>query len=86
MTGSSSLIVMSIGADEVVEAGSVGLEDHGHGNGCRATWAIVGGHTKRIQVMATRDADPKQLAAPSTCPLDGTHRYHWTGTALVLAD
>ena len=91
--GSETLMVYAIGDVEAREAGTLGLAEIGIArgaaqNGCRGTWAIVGGpgNVPRIQVIGVRDRDPKLGPAPDFCPLDGTHRYWWTGAAFALAD
>ncbi len=90
--GSSSLRVFAVHTDGVDEAGSLSLgEDGGRAtgaNGCSGRWALVGGRGKRprVQITATRETDPRFSPAPDTCPLDGVHRYRWTGEAFALAD
>ena len=92
-TGSEHLFVYRVGDGEVREAGSLelgmfGLARMAEQNGCRGTWAIVGGpgNVPRVQVVGVREHDKRLAAPPETCPLDGTHRYRWTGTGFALAD
>ena len=73
---------------DLAEAGQLALGEAGieGGNPCTGSWAVVGGRTTRVQITATRFADPKRTPAPESCPLDGVHRYRWTGALFALAD
>ena len=90
--GSAALHVYAVRAEGIDDAGTLSLGENGGrstgANGCSGRWALVGGRGKRprVQITATRETDPRFSPAPDTCPLDGVHRYRWTGEAFALAD